>query len=201
MDCKKIQNKIDELIYTRGMQLNLQEQAHLNECDDCLKYYTDTLKATQLLHEIQQKEPVLDNPDELTDSIMRSIQHEVQEHSAGIINYRIISRILAAAVVVMVLTLGIEQYIVLNKIQLLETKLGKVQQTHQYEKYLINKATLIDIGILFKNDSPDFSLEKVSTLLILNRIKHSNFTLYDLNRYMNEDDSLKSSLNKSTQKR
>jgi len=195
MDCKMIQNKIDELIYTRGIQLDLQEQSHLEECNDCQKYYSDTLNSAQLLHEIKQKEPVLDNPEELTESILKSIQDEAQEYPKAKINYKIITRLLAAAVVALMLSLGIEQYMVLNKIQRLETRLGKVQQTHQHEKYLISKATIIDISILFKDDDPSFSLEKVSTLFILNRIKQSNLTLYDLNRYMNEDDSLKSSLN------
>ncbi len=199
MDCKKIQSKIDELIYTKGMQLDLQEQSHLNECDECRKYYTDTLKAAQLLHEIQKRDPVLDNPVELTESIMKSIQHKEQEQSAGIINYRIITRILAAAVVALILTLGVEQYMVLNKIQQLETRLGKVQQTHQHKTYLINKATIIDIGILFEDDDHGFSLEKVSALLSLNQIKQSNFTFYDLNRYMSKDDFLKSSQKKTTQ--
>ena len=200
MDCKKIQNKIDELIYTRGIQLDLQEQSHLEECNDCQKYYSDTLNSAQLLHEIQQKEPVLDNPEELTKSIMKAIPHAIQKQPKAKINYKIITRLLAAAVVGLVFTLGIEQYMVLNKIQLLETKLGEVQQTYQYEKYLINKATLIDLSILFNDDDHDgFSLEKVSTLFILNRIKHSNFTLSDLNRYMNKDDFLKSSQKKTTQ--
>ncbi len=197
MDCKKIQNKIDELIYTRGIQLDLQEQSHLEECNDCQKYYSDTLNSAQLLHEIKQKEPVLDNPEELTESIMKAIPQAIQKQPVAIINYRLITRLLAAAVVALMLSLGIEQYMVLNKIQRLETRLGKVQQTHQNQKYLISKATIIDISILFKDDDPSFSLEKVSALFSLNRIKQSNLTLYDLNRYMNEDDSLKSSLNKS----
>jgi len=200
MDCKKIQNKIDELAYDMSIQLDLKEQAHLDECENCRKYYADALKATKLLHEIQQREPVLDDPEELTESIMKSIQDEAQEYPKAKINYRIIIRVLAAAVVALLLTLEIEQYRVLNKIQLLETKLGKVQQTHQNQKYLINEATLIDLSILFKDDNHDgFSLEKVSTLFILNRIKHSNFTLSDLNRYMNKDDFLKSSQKKTTQ--
>ncbi len=196
MDCKKIKNKINELIYTKGMQLDMQEQSHLDECNDCRKYYSDTLNSAQLFHEIQQREPVLDNPEELSESIMKSIKYEEQEHSTVIINYRLISRVLTAAAVAMLLTLGIEQYMVLSKVQLLEAKLGEVQQTHQYEKYLINKATIIDIGMLFNNDNRDFSLKKASVLFRLSRIKKSNFTFYDFNRYMTEDDSLKSSINK-----
>ncbi len=196
MDCKKIKNKIDELIYTKGMQLDMQEQSHLDECNDCRKYYSDTLNSAQLFHEIQQREPVLDNPEELSESIMKSIKYEEQEHSTVIINYRLISRVLTAAAVAMLLTLGIEQYMVLSKVQLLEAKLGEVQQTHQYEKYLINKATIIDIGMLFNNDNRDFSLKKASALFRLSRIKKSNFTFYDFNRYINEDDSLKYSINK-----
>ncbi len=196
MDCKKIKNKIDELIYTKGMQLDMQEQSHLDECNDCRKYYSDTLNSAQLFHEIQQREPVLDNPEELSESIMKSIKYEKQEHSTTIINYKLISRVLTAAIVAMLLTLGIEQYMVLSKVQLLEAKLGEVQQTHQYEKYLINKATIINIGMLFNDDDRNFSLKKASALFRLSRFKKSNFTFYDFNRYMTEDDSLKSSINK-----
>ena len=79
MDCKKIQNKIDKLIYSKGIQLNQLEQSHFEECNDCQKYYSDTLNSAQLLHEIQQKEPVLDNPEELTESIMKEIRQAIKK--------------------------------------------------------------------------------------------------------------------------
>ena len=198
MDCKKFQNKIDNLIYTRGMQLDLPEQAHLEECIDCQKYYADALKAVQLMQDIQQWDPVLDNPEELTESIMKSISQKQQSDFGHSLSYRLVTRFLAAAVVALLLTLGIEQYLVLNKMQLLETKLGKVQQAHHFDKNLINEATIIDIKTLLNNDIHGFNLEKFSMLIRLNRVKHLNFTSNDFNRYIDKDNSIKASLKKET---
>jgi len=106
MNCNDVQKKIDNLIYTRGMKLDSPEQSHLEECENCQKYYADTLKAAQLMQEIQQKEPVLDNPEELTELIMKSIAQEQQSRSGHGLSYRIVTRLLAASVVALLLTLG-----------------------------------------------------------------------------------------------
>ena len=200
MDCKKLQHKIDELYSEKGIKLDLQEQKHVNDCAECGVYYTEASEAHQLLKKIQQWEPVLDNPQELTESIMMSISQEEQNSLNDQHNrFKILVRFLTAAVVALLLTLGIEQYTVLNKVQLLEAKMGKVQQSYLQEKYLINKAALIDINILSKDRSHDFTLKKVSNALFLYRIKRSDFTLSDLNRYMYTDDLLKSSQNNTSQ--
>jgi len=148
------------------------------------------------MQEIQQKEPVLDNPEELTELIMKSIAQEQESRSGHGLSYRIVTRLLAAAVVALILTLGIEQYLVLNKIQSLETQLGKVQQVHHFNKNMMNEATIIDIRTLLNNDIHGFNLEKVSMLIRLNRVKHLNFTYSDISRYMNEDEFSKNQLTK-----
>ena len=171
MDCKKLQNKIDELYLVKGMELDLKEQEHIDECIECRNYYADTLKAHQLLHEIQQWDPVLDNPEELTEAIMISIPNKKQTSLKDNSGFKILVRFLTAAVVTLLLTLGVEQYIVLNKIQILEVRLGKVQHDHP-TKYLINKASLIDIAEIIEASEDSDKLKNISTLFQLNRFKN-----------------------------
>jgi hypothetical protein len=199
MDCKKLQQRIDELISSEEMNLNNQEQLHIDNCQICQKYLADAEKANQLIHKIQQWEPVLDNPEALTDSIMSSIPKQSQKLTARSINFRATTRILAAAVVALLFALGIEQYMVLNKLQQLETRLSKVQNTpHQYGKHYIHKTALVNTELFFKKEYHGFSMAKASVLFGLYSIKDSNFTFSDLQRYMNKDSSIKSAFNKSS---
>lgn len=199
MDCKKFQNRINEFISSEEIQLNPQEQLHLDDCHDCQQYFSAAIKATQILNQVPQWEPALDNPEELTDSIMSSISKQSKKSTVISINYRNVVRILAAAVVALFFTLGIEQYMVLNKIQQLETRLSKVQNTpHQYGKHFIHKAALVNTELFFNNEHHSFSMSKASALFGLYRIKDSNFTFSDLQRYMNKDGSIKSAFNKSS---
>ena len=199
MDCKKLQQRIDELISFEEVHLNNKEQLHLDNCKICRLYYADAVKAKQIIHQIPQWEPILDKPQELTDSIMNSIARKSQKPAARRINYKNMVRILAAAVVALFFTLGIEQFMVLNKIQQLETRLSKVQNTpHQYEKEFIHKAALVNTELFFNNEHHGFSMSKASVLFGLYGFNGSNFTFSDLQRYMNKDGSIKSAFNKSS---
>jgi hypothetical protein len=199
MDCKKLQNRINEFISSEEIQLNPQEQLHLDDCRDCQQYFSAAIKAAQILNQVPQCEPALDNPAELTDSIMSSISKQSKETAVISIKYRNAVRILAAAIVALFFTLGIEQYMVLNKIRQLETRLSKVQNTpHEYRKHIINKAALVNTELFFNDEHHGFSMAKASTLFDLYRIKDSNFTFNDLQRYMNKDGSIKSAFYKSS---
>jgi predicted anti-sigma-YlaC factor YlaD len=195
MDCKKIQHNIDDLIYSNGRQLYLQEQSHLNECDECRKYYTDLMETKQFLQKFHELEPVLDKPEELTESIMMSISQEEQNSLNDHNNrFKILVRFLTAAVVALLVTLGIEQYTVLNKVQLLEVKMGKVQHDHP-TKYLINRASLIDIEQILRVSENGNKLKNISTWYQLEQFKNSDFTFNDLQRYNNKAGTLNSFFN------
>ena len=198
MDCKKLQHKIDELYLEKGLKLDLKEQDHINDCAECRFYYTEASEAHQLLKKIQQWEPVLDNPQELTESIMLSISQEEQNSLNNNSRFKVLVRFLTAAVVALLLTLGVEQYMVLNKVQLLEVKMGKVQHD-QPKKYLINRASLIDIEQLLKVSENGYALKNMLTKYQLERFKNADFTFNDLKRYMNKEGLLKSSLNNTSQ--
>ncbi|PLW97713.1 MAG: hypothetical protein C0591_06010 [Marinilabiliales bacterium] len=191
MDCKKIQNKIDDLVYSNGIQLELQEQSHLTECAVCQNYYTNVIETKQFLQKIHELEPVLDKPEELTESIIKSITQEQQYHTNNKFRYTFFTRVLAAAVVALLITLGIEQYTVLNKIQLLEVKMGKVQHDHP-TKYLINRASLIDIEQILKVSENGYALKNILTWHQIEQFKNSDFTFNDLQRYNNKAGTLNS---------
>lgn len=194
MNCRTLQDKIDGLRDGGPEQLDLHEQFHLEGCNACQNYYADASKTRQLLRDIRQWEPVLDEPEELTRSIMDSIAGATQKPSPFTIRLRLVNRVLSAAVVALLLTLGIEQFVVLRKIHLLETKLGRVQQSYHHKEYQINKATIINIEKLFKDDPHGFKLEKLSTMFRFRHMKYSGFTFYDFNRYIKKDNYLSPAL-------
>lgn len=187
MNCELIQNKIDDLIFDNGINPEKEIMAHLESCINCNEYYNECLKSKQFMQEIKDIEPVLDRPDELTDSIMRSIANEASERQKYTLNIVLLTRLLAAAVIALLLTLGIEQYIVLNKMLILETELGNVQLPNSTDRTRIYKATLVDLDLLIRNLDNGISLKKIKTLMRFKQAKQLNFTFSDIDRNMIKD--------------
>ena len=104
------------------------------------------------------------------------------------LNITLLTRLLAAAVIALLLTLGIEQYIVLNKMLILETELGKVQLPNSTDRTRIYKASLMDLDLLTRNLDQGISLNKIRALMRYKKAKQLNFTFYDISRYMIKDD-------------
>ncbi len=59
MNCKKVQERIDEMIFNSGVRPDRNIQSHLNTCRECSSYYQEALKESQLIKEISNLEPVL----------------------------------------------------------------------------------------------------------------------------------------------
>ena len=188
MNCKKIQNKIDELSFDNGANREKEILVHLESCTVCNGYYIESMKTKEFLNDIKDIEPVLDNPEELADSIMQSIANDPNEQIHQTYNISLITQLLAAAVIALLFTLGIEQYIVLNKMLILETEIGKVQLPNSIDRTRIYKASLMDLDLLTKNLDQGISLNKIRALMRYKQAKQLNFTFYDISRYMIKDD-------------
>lgn len=199
MNCKIVQERIDEVIYDKEAIINQDIQVHFNTCNSCNRYYLEAKKDSQLLSKLRNMEPVLTDPKGLTDSIMQSVVQDETRSKTKDSKYRLITRLLAAAVIALLITFGIEQYVVLDKIQMLEMELGKVQPSHSISRNQIYNASLLDIDMLTNNLKQEISFKKISTLIQLKQARQFNFTFYDFDRNMIKDELKKYDLTNRSQ--
>lgn len=191
MNCKEIQKNIERSFLDVEQQLNKACKKHIETCEGCNDFYITYKKAIQQMEYIKHQEPILHEPVELTNSIMESIEDIPQVKIKPTIQIGMVSRILAAAVIALILTLGVEQYFVLNKLQKLESQMGVTPQLNQTDQNIIYQSAIIDLGNLNVSDNNSFSFDKISTLFKLKRVKQTNFTFYDIKRYIDETEALK----------
>ena len=50
MDCKKLQQKIDDLYIEKGVKLDIKEKEHVNACAECRLYYAEATEAVSYTH-------------------------------------------------------------------------------------------------------------------------------------------------------
>jgi len=83
----------------------------------------------RILHSLKQNEPQLQQPEKLTEDIMLAIQHEEHERSSlrqvksnRLPRLILFHRLLTAASVCLLLMFGVEQYMVVDKVNQLEKR-------------------------------------------------------------------------------
>ena len=197
MNCKQYQERIDEFLMMEGKQLTKEERIHIDSCESCNEYYNRVKETMTIINKVRVSEPQLDDPKELTDSIMSSISGIKQVDADKSNTLVIITRILAAAVIALFITLGFEQYLVLKKIQKLETKLNDVPNPVFTPITLIQRAGVIDIQAFLDNDDSKMNLSYLSAIRTRKQFNRMNFTLDDYRRYMNKENIDKSFLEKN----
>jgi hypothetical protein len=96
-----------------------------------------------LITKVRSREPILNNPEGLTDDIMNSIREipkpdtsNITEKSGKLKAIIIVRRLLAAASVCLFLLFGYEEYVVVDKISHLEKQNAAVSQSTQYKSVL-----------------------------------------------------------------
>jgi hypothetical protein len=100
----------------------------------------------RLVYGLRQKDPVLKDPDELTDTIMTAIRDVPRVPGKGPRQNRliIVQRLLAAASVCLFLVFGYEQYFVIDKVRKLEMQNAAIAQNSKYQSaLLLNKVIAI----------------------------------------------------------
>jgi hypothetical protein len=128
MNCKRIESKIDQMVFWKEGHLRADVTEHIESCESCRAYYNETQKTIKTI-ELAKKEPKLSNPESLTNSILTAIEDIEQIPEPNTKNQKIIqliTRTLAAASISLMMIFGIEQYIVIHKITALENQVSQV---------------------------------------------------------------------------
>ena len=190
MDCSDVQKRIDEMPLDKNFGLDKDVLFHIRNCSECRKYYDDHIRMAKILSNLRNQQPELKNPDDIKLVILSSIENEKNATGRNVFPMLYLIRFLAAATVILLVTLGVEQYMVLQKVQHLEVQLGKVEQPSATQEMILYQSSLIDIKSLLSNGDHNLSMNKLLLVLQMKRIGNSNFTYKDLKRNINKDKSI-----------
>ncbi len=130
MECKEIQERIDLLVFEDNEQSRQVIIEHTAFCLSCKTYYENSLQGQNVLNKIREHEPELSDPVSFTEEVLTSIgdpSARVENNASSkskTISLHSIQRLLVAASVCLFVIFGIEQYVVVNKIQKLEKKMS-----------------------------------------------------------------------------
>lgn len=201
MDCNEIRNRIDKWRMEDGERLPKKVFSHLDECEACNVYYEIHKKFNVLIANLRSQQPLLKDSDLFTDEILISIQHKKNKRVNRTIPLTtILTRGLAAAVVVLFITLGMEQYVVLQKVHHLEVQLDKINHLDIFEANQIYRTSLLDLEALSNNGKQLLNFRKLTLILKLNDNLNTNFTYQDLKRTITKDERLKTIIEEQQQK-
>ncbi len=132
MNCEHVRQSIDLLVFEPATSFDPAFKRHLDNCDNCMKYYHASVNDAKLIGTLQQNQPHLENPEGLTSNILSAIENDETEISLAGNQptklFNMATRLLAAASVVLFLAFGFEQYMVLEKMQKLEATSKKMIQ-------------------------------------------------------------------------
>ena len=127
MICDTAKEKIYELVYENINPTDDELMQHLADCSSCNSYYKDCQKVKNITSVLNQKQPILNNPQKLTYNILDTINNiENEEQSGGIRILTLAKRFLVAAAVCLIIVFGYEQYEVIEKLIKLETQMSAV---------------------------------------------------------------------------
>jgi hypothetical protein len=139
MKCNKVREEIDGITFNRDFHLEEAVTEHINSCEKCREYYEDGLKAGLFIKALRKTEPVLDQPEELTESILAAVSADDKSANGNagkgkFYSFRVVilQRVLAAASVCLIIVFGIEQYNVVNKVMQLEEQFESIAVEPDY---------------------------------------------------------------------
>ncbi len=160
MDCKSVIKEIDRLVFEPNHVSHESIMRHLGSCPACSEYYRASLPAVRVMAELHWKEPVLSDPEKLTEDIMNEVSKYPgkipgQEHwySSTRKSIFILQRLLAAASVLLVIVLGIEQYVYLEKLR-------KLEQHNALAAKNVQNLSLVQLSSILETLSPDKKADK-----------------------------------------
>jgi len=161
MNCDLTKGKIDQLVFEHDKQALKEVSHHIVSCESCQAYFDESRKSARII-ELAQKEPELQNPEGLTNSILAAIDDvkQIPEQNNNIAKPKIIQlirRTLAAASISLMLIFAIEQYIVFDKISKLEEYVSEVP--NQYKNRSIKNIFRYNSGIPVESFNKLFNKE------------------------------------------
>ena len=135
MKCEIAIQNIDQYFNKELGELDPETTQHLAGCMDCNMHFMAQKKAKELVTRIIDFEPVLSDPSGLTDDIMMALgdASAVPETNknikpAGIFQNVFFRWSLSAAAIILFALFGFEQYLVLDKINRLETQYQNIPE-------------------------------------------------------------------------
>jgi hypothetical protein len=141
MNCRDASEILDRMIFEEvPMDAGLRE--HIATCSSCSRVYRDALKAREIMERVRRSEPVLRDPEEMTDSIMSAIGRGPKK---TVFVPLFLQRLLAAASVALFLLFGYEQYGVVRKVSALEAQCSEIKTDSPYS-YPHRLASTVDIN-------------------------------------------------------
>jgi len=170
MKCKLAIQNIDQYFNEDLAQLNPEIIEHLSVCPDCNLYFEKQKNANQVLARIINFEPALKDQGKLTDDIMKGLEEDVTKTNSGLtmnptslFQNVIFRRALSAAAILLFSLFVYEQYLVLDKVNRLET---------QYRNIPTNRALM--------NDTQIYKSWESRILKNYNHIKSNNTELIEM---------------------
>ncbi|MEJ2596051.1 MAG: hypothetical protein P8100_13230 [bacterium] len=129
MNCKEIDKLVNLALFDADHAERHKVTDHISQCDRCSKLYGNLAAVAAMMDKLKKTTPQLDDSESiaLTDSIMEAVTDQVAP--AGITHKRegkalsLMIRILAAASVLLIITLSVEQYLIVEKVRTLENNL------------------------------------------------------------------------------
>ncbi len=141
MKCEKAIQNVDKYFSEWGGELDSETSYHLSSCQNCHLHFLACEKAHGLITKIRDFEPELSDPSGLTDDIMGRLPEAKNEKKVGhmaIFQNAIFRWSLSAAAIILFALFGYEQFVVLDKINRLETQFQNVSEKKSGHK---NKRT------------------------------------------------------------
>ena len=135
MKCEIVIQNIDRYFFGELDELDVNTRQHLASCRDCNLHFINQKKAGDVVNRIADFEPILIDPTGLTDDIMDALPDSVTESETGkrtshiaIFQHAFFRWSISAAAVVLFSLFAFEQYLVLDKINQLETQYQNVPE-------------------------------------------------------------------------
>lgn len=170
MNCNEAIEILDRMIFEEVPE-NASLLQHLDTCPSCSRAYLDALKARGVMNLLRHSEPPLHDPDGLTGSIMASLP----AGSAKTVNIPMfLTRLLAAASVVLFILFGYEQYGMVIKISALEKQCAEIKSDPRYSDFLQRRSTIniSEAGISISEIEKLLTAETKRTPLTISFIKN-----------------------------
>jgi len=129
MKCEIVIEKIDQYFFEGLEDLDAGTKQHLESCRDCNLHFINQKSAGDVVRRIADFEPLLNDPAGLTEDIMMGISDAEQASDTikkitplSIFKNVSFRRALSAAAIILFAVFGVEQYMVLDKINRLENQ-------------------------------------------------------------------------------
>ena len=183
MNCQEIDKLVDLALFESDPAATQTVMDHISYCDRCSKRYGNLKAASSFMDKLRKTTPGLEISETvaLTNSIMDAVSEPGRPaqitQKKGINTLSLIIRILAAASVLLFMTLSIEQYLIVEKVRKLEKNLQLTESIAVERNYNFLSMPLRET---------DLKRTEQLTGLVENLKKNSFRTLLLRNRILNQ---------------